>query len=239
MKIISLWSGPRNVSTAIMYSFAQRSDTYVVDEPLYGHYLVTTGADHPGKNEVINNMETDGNKVILQLKKQAKNIPILFLKNMAHHWVNLDDNLLMDFNNVFLIRDPKEMLASLAKQISNPIMRDTGLKTQVDIYKKLTAEGRVPTVLDARQLLLNPQKTLQHLCAALKIPFEQTMLEWEAKPRKEDGVWAKHWYQNVHKSTGFEAYERKKEDVPEHVRPLLEECSPYYEFLYDKAIKLS
>ncbi|HNP20178.1 MAG TPA: sulfotransferase family protein [Fulvivirga sp.] len=239
MKIISLWSGPRNVSTAIMYSFAQRSDTYVVDEPLYGHYLVTSGADHPGKNEVINNMETDGAKVLIQLKKQAKNTPVLFLKNMAHHWVNLDDNLLLDFSNVFLVRDPREMLPSLINQIPNPVMRDTGLKMQVDIYKKLIAEGRNPVVIDARQLLLNPPKALQHLCTALKIPFEEAMLQWEAKPRKEDGIWAKHWYHNVHKSTGFGTYERKIEEVPEHVKPLLEECIPYYDFLYEKAIKLN
>ncbi|MTI41583.1 sulfotransferase family protein [Fulvivirga lutimaris] len=239
MKIISLWSGPRNVSTALMYSFAQRSDTYVVDEPLYGHYLTKTDADHPGKQEVINNMETDGLKVIHQLNKQAKTTPILFLKNMAHHWIGLNDEMLLDYDNVFLIRDPREMLPSLVNQIPNPIMRDTGLKMQVDLLKKLQSQGRTPAVIDSRQLLLNPENTLKKLCTILKIKFEAHMLEWEAKPRKEDGVWAKHWYQNVHKSTGFEPYTKKKATVPPHVMPLLEECIPHYEYLYDNAIKLN
>jgi hypothetical protein len=239
MKIISLWSGPRNVSTALMYSFAQRSDTYVVDEPLYGHYLKNTVVVHPGMKEVIDNMETDGLKVIEQLKKQAKSTPILLLKNMAHHWVGLNDSILNDFDNIFLIRDPREMLPSLVNQIPNPVLRDTGLKMQVDIFKKLQKEGKSSVVIDSRQLLLNPENAMKKICTHLKITFDEHMLHWEAKPRKEDGVWAKYWYQNVHKSTGFEPYSKKKEIVPSHIMPLLEECIPYYDFLYENAIKLN
>jgi hypothetical protein len=239
MKIISLWSGPRNVSTALMYSFAQRSDTYVVDEPLYGHYLTNTDAVHPGMKEVIENMETDGLLVIEQLIKQSKTTPILFLKNMAHHWIKLDDSILNDFDNIFLIRDPREMLPSLVNQIPNPVLRDTGLKMQVDMFKKLQNEGKSPVIIDSRQLLLNPENALKKICAHLKINFDEHMLHWEAKPRKEDGVWAKHWYQNVHKSTGFQSYSKKKEIVPNHIMPLLEECIPYYDFLYENAIKLN
>ncbi len=238
MKIISLWSGPRNVSTALMYSFAQRSDTYVVDEPLYAHYLTKTEAQHPGQEEVIKNMETNGQKVIEQLKRQAKSTPILFLKNMAHHWVQLDNALLHDFHNVFLIRDPREMLPSLVNQIPNPVMRDTGLQMQVELYQWLTEKGKKPVVIDSRQLLLNPEKALTKICESLKIPFEKAMLSWEAKPRKEDGIWAKYWYQNVHQSTGFAPYTKKKEVVPDHVKPLLNACMPHYEFLYENAIKL-
>lgn len=237
MKILSLWSGPRNVSTALMYSFAQRPDTKVVDEPLYAHYLSRTTVNHPGEQEVLDSMENDGTRVLHDLQNYPTDRDILFLKNMGHHWVDLDDNLLDNMEHLFLIRDPREMLPSLINQLEKPVLRDTGLKVQKDLYEILTRKGKQVPVIDSRLLLNDPQKILQKACEVLEIPFYSAMLKWEKGPRVEDGVWAKYWYHRVHQSEGFTPYESKKEPFPERLKPLLEECEPYYNFLYQKALK--
>lgn len=236
MKIISLWSGPRNVSTALMYSFAQRSDMQVIDEPLYGHYLKCSGADHIGKEEVMEHMNTNGEEV-MQGIISSKSSKMTFLKNMAHHWTNLDNGYLNQLHNIFLVRDPEEMLPSLSIQIPQPILRDTGLQEQFNLYKYLEAQGHKALVILSKSLLLDPLNMLKNVCTQLDIPFEKRMLSWDAGPRPEDGVWAKHWYHNVHKSTGFATYKKKEVSFPDHLRPLLEECMPYYKFLLDQSIK--
>lgn len=236
MKIISLWSGPRNVSTAFMYSFAERPDTEVIDEPFYAHYLARSGADHPGKEEVLKLMENDGQQVIHSLLTRKSSKPLLFVKNMAHHFIDLPFEELAHFDNIFLVRDPKEMLPSLAKQIPNPIIRDTGLDKQVEIYKYLVSQGQQPLIIDSQQLLENPEEMLKAVCHHLDIPFYQNMLQWEAGPRKEDGCWAKFWYHNVHKSTGFKSYQPKNEPFPDRLKALLTDCNAYYQFLQEKAL---
>lgn len=233
MKIISMWSGPRNVSTALMYSFAQRTDTEVIDEPLYGHYLSKVDVNHPGDREVLDHMEHDGTAVLDNILK-SDHKEILFLKNMAHHWISLNDEYLSAFTNVFLIRDPKEMLASLIHQIPDPVIRDTGLKKQVELYKLLPHES---VVIDSKELLTNPRNILTQLCIELKVPFDPNMLHWKSGPKKEDGIWAKHWYHNVHKSTGFTTYQAKNATIPNNLQPLLDECYSYYNFLYTKSLK--
>lgn len=237
MKIISFWSGPRNVSTALMYSFAQRPDTEVIDEPLYAHYLKTTEAEHPGKAHVMDEMENDGNKVLESIYQKATSTPILFLKNMAHHWVNLNNTHLNKMEHVFLIRDPFQMLPSLINQIPNPILRDTGLKLQVDIYNYLCSQGKQPVIIDAKELLMSPRNILQQVCVNLNIDFYEEMLSWPSGPKEYDGVWSKFWYQNVHKSIGFAPYTEKKEAFPERIKPLLDECLPYYNQLLTNALK--
>ncbi|MEM6524082.1 MAG: sulfotransferase family protein [Bacteroidota bacterium] len=237
MRVISLWSGPRNVSTALMYSFSQRADFDVVDEPLYGHYLSLTHADHPGREEILATMNTNG-LVILKDLLQPGSKPYLFLKNMAHHWINLDDRLLTNFSNIFLIRDPLEMLPSLAHQIPKPTLKDTGLKKQWELFEKLEALKEPLAIIDSKQLLLNPQVILEKICAHLRIPFDSSMLSWPPGPILQDGVWSKYWYQNVHKSSGFQPYRTKSEVFPIRLRPLLDECKPFYKLLFDKSIKL-
>lgn len=234
---INLWSGPRNVSTALMYSFAQRSDTVAVDEPLYGHYLRVARAPHPGLEEVIAAMESDGARVIQDLILGPCVRPVLFMKQMAHHLVEIDWGFLQQTTNVLLIRDPQQMLPSLAQNLANPILRDTSLGIQTELYQHLRALGQDPPVLDSRQLLLNPRGVLQQLCTRLGLPFDETMLTWPAGPRPYDGVWAKFWYHNVHKSTGFEPYSEKSEPFPERLLPLLAECRPHYEMLAKVAIQ--
>ena len=237
-KRICLWSGPRNVSTALMYAFAQRSDTQVIDEPLYAHYLYNTNraAAHPGIAEVMASMSTDGERVIREVILGPCETPVLFMKHMAHHLISIDRYFLQQTLNVFLIRDPREMLPSLTKVIGTPTLADTGLKTQYDLLIDLRAAGQSPPILDARLLLENPSDVLHQLCERLGLPFEAAMLSWRVGGNPADGVWAPYWYQNVHRSTGFAPYQPKSEPFPVALADILEECSVYYDVLRRDAI---
>lgn len=235
---ICLWSGPRNVSTALMYSFAQRGDIQVVDEPLYGHYLRVSGANHPGRNTIMATQNCDGNTVMQQLLLQQRQSrdKRLFVKHMAHHLVDIDLNFLESTDNVFLVREPREMLPSLRIQLPDAELADTGLRQQWKLFADLTARGQNPAILDSRQLLMNPDSVLRQLCRHLGIGFDRGMLRWSAGARREDGVWAPHWYHAVHKSTGFAAYKRK-DGFPNDLQALLNDCQPWYEKLFAHAIQ--
>ena len=237
---INLWSGPRNVSTALMYSFAQRGDTRVVDEPLYGHYLRVSGVQHPGRAEVLAAMDTDGDRVVREAILGDGSRPVRFLKQMAHHLVALEpatrERLLRETVHVLLIRDPRQMLPSLVRQIPEPTLRDTALATQTALLDELVVAGHAPPVLDARLLLLDPPGVLSALCARLELPFDPAMLSWPAGARPEDGVWAPHWYSAVHGSTGFRPYQAKTAPFPDRLRPLLDACLPHYDRLAALAI---
>ena len=239
MKAICLWSGPRNVSTALMYSFAQRPDTRIVDEPLYGHFLRVTGTVHPGCDEVMARVNCDGNAVMKSLLAESPGGPdVLFMKQMAHHLVDVDRSFLGATDNIFLIRDPEQMLPSLTIRLPNASIFDTGLKMQWELFGELKASGQNPAIVDARTLLLDPQGILSALCVHLGIPFYNDMLHWESGPREEDGIWARHWYETVHESIGFSAYKHKT-NFPAHLRPMLDECAPWYDKLLDEAIRAS
>jgi len=234
---ISVWSGPRNVSTALMYSFRQRSDTAVVDEPLYAHYLAATGVEHPGRDEVLAAQDTDGERVVRDVILGPSTRPVLFLKNMAHHLVDLDWAFLSELHNVILTRDPAEMLTSYIKQVPNPTLEGTGLPMQVRLLDAILDEGQDPLVLDSRLLLTDPRSVLSKLCDRIGIPFEEAMLTWPAGPKPEDGVWARFWYESVHRSTGFAPYRAKAEPVPERLMPLLTQAQPLYQRLAAYAIE--
>ena len=235
---ICLWSGPRNVSTALMYSFAQRQDVRVVDEPLYGHYLRVSGADHPGRQDVMAAVNCDGAAVMrdllmLQAREQAR---VLFIKHMAHHLHSLDLGFLKKTRNVFLVRDPREMLPSLTIQLPQATLSDTGLRRQWELFREMADQGQNPAILDSRELLLDPEGVLRQLCTHLDLEFDPGMLTWKAGARAEDGVWAPHWYHAVHQSSGFSAYQAKSE-FPEHLQALLDECRPWYEKLYSFSLR--
>ena len=235
---ICLWSGPRNVSTALMYSFAQRSDTKVFDEPLYAHYLRESKAKeyHPMATEIIESMENDGRNVVeMMCSNHGKSV--LFFKQMTHHLISLNWDFLSKMKNVILTRDPYEMLPSFAKEIDNPTMHDVGYLAHIELLKYLDNTGQNAVVIDSKDILLNPEAGLKELCKALGIPFEKEMLSWPAGPIKEDGVWASHWYGNVHKSVGFKPYEKKLESFPEKLKPLLEKCIPLYNQLRNRSLK--
>lgn len=236
-KPVCLWSGPRNVSTALMYSFAQRSDTRVVDEPLYGHFLRVTGADHPGRDEIMAQIDCDGPAVMERLLSEAERSPgVLFMKQMAHHLVDIDTSFLERTHNIFLVRDPQQMLPSLTIQLPHANLSDTGLKMQWELYEHLLACGQEPAIIDSRELLLDPRTVLSQVCEHLGLPFTEAMLSWQAGPRPEDGVWAPYWYHSLHQSTGFSGYV-EKDHFPAELEPLLAECRPWYDKLYARAFK--
>ena len=236
---INLCSGPRNVSTALMYSFAQRGDTAVVDEPFYACYLLKTGKEHPGREEVLEAQSTDPRQVLEELFTGFPDKPVLFIKNMAHHMGILDKSLFDDFRHIFLIRNPEEMLTSFVKTIPNPTLLDTGYKEQYEIFNYVSRDSdREPVVIDARELLMNPGRVLAETCRRVGIKFNPEMLTWKPGPIPEDGVWAKYWYENVHRSTGFRPYKTKSEKLPDRLKDLLEECRNYYDQLFEHAIKV-
>jgi hypothetical protein len=236
---INMWSGPRNVSTAIMYAFAQRDNSRVVDEPFYAHYLLQSGAAHPVRGQVLDSQPHDPAVVMQQLLAGSAHSDTLFLKNMAHHMIKMGDQLdrlIDDFQHVFLIRDPAEMLISLDKTLLNPSMRDTAYQRQHELFEMVRDRNQPLHVIDAKQLLLDPKDVLSNLCANLGISFDDSMLSWETGPIPEDGVWAKHWYDNVHQSTGFKPYEPKDETMPDRLKPLYDRCKPLYDDLLAHAI---
>ena len=236
-KIICLWSCPRNISTALMYSFAQREDTSVFDEPLYAHYLKTSGAKHPAREEVLSSLDNDGNKVVQEVILQESN-KILFHKLMTHFLIDINTEFLSLVTNIIFIRDPKEIIASYSKVIPNPTMEDIGVKKQYELYLDLENRDETPIILDSKHLLQDPELILRKICFLLEIPFDKKMLKWEKGARKEDGVWAKYWYKNTHNSTGFFPYKTQRIILKKNNAALAKECLPYYEFLTAKSIQL-
>ncbi|MEQ8713618.1 MAG: sulfotransferase family protein [Cyclobacteriaceae bacterium] len=237
-KIIHLISGPRNLSTALMYSFAQRADTTVVDEPFYAHYLVSTGMDHPGGAETIRSMSAD-TVAIQKSFFEFDKTPVLFLKDMAHHLIDMDLSFLDRVTNLFLIRDPHQLIASFAQVIPTPTMQDIGLAQEWALFEQISqANGKPPVVLDSGDLLADPELMLPKLCAALDLPTDMSMASWPAGARPEDGVWAKYWYKGVHNSTGFARRESSTRELPDQCQPLYQEALPYYQKLSEFAIKL-
>jgi hypothetical protein len=233
---INLWSGPRNVSTAVMYAFRERPDTSVVDEPLYAHYLCRTGVEHPAVQDVIKSQDTDGAAVVRDVLLGDSPTPVRFFKHMAHHLVELDTTFLGEMDNILLTRNPEEMLPSLINQVPEPTLEGTSLPMQVRLLDWILERDGTPIVMDSKRLLLDPESTLRAVCDRLGLDWEPAMLTWEEGPKPEDGVWAPHWYHNVHRSTGFAPYRHKTDPFPERLRPLLAKCVPLYERLLEYAI---
>lgn len=234
---ICLWSSPRNISTAMMYSFAQRPDTVVFDEPLYAHYLQVTGVIHPGQEEILQSQENDGNKVVNELMLGAFDKPVAFFKQMTHHLVKLNEDFLAQMKNILFIRDPKQIISSYAQVRPDVNMQDIGIEKQWQLYQQLTSNNQHCVVLDSNEILKAPEKVLTELCNAINIPFYNSMLHWPAGPKSEDGVWAKYWYDNVHQSTGFEKQSTSNRILPEYLEPLYIESKKYYDQLFQHSIK--
>ena len=220
-----------------MYAFARRADTRVVDEPLYAHYLRVSGAEHPGREEVLAAQDADGERVVREVVLGPCDRPMLFLKQMAHHLVELDRAFLARCANVILTRDPREMLPSLAVNLPRPTLAETGYAHQTSLLGELRRLGQDAPVLEARALLADPRGVLSELCARLGLAFDERMLAWEPGPRPEDGVWARHWYASVHRSRGFEPWAPKTAPFPPALEPLLAECRPHYDVLCARAIR--
>ena len=234
---IFLWASPRNISTALMYAFAQRKDTLVVDEPLYAFYLANSDAAayHPGAEEILATMEQDGEKAI-QTLLQNQEKPVAFYKGMTHHLLHLNRGFLSKVKNVILTREPKAQLASFSKVIQSPTMDDVGYAQQAELLNHLIDIGNTPIVIDSARLLKDPENCLIKLCKVLEIPFDKGMLSWQAGPRSEDGCWAPYWYKSVHTSTGFAPYREKEVDLPKHLTDLYLESKKHYNKLIQYAL---
>ena len=231
---IAMWSGPRNISTAMLRAWENRVDTWVVDEPLYAHYLTRVRVTHPGVEEVMAHHETDWQAVVAALTGPIPHDrAIRYQKQMAHHWLpHLRGDWVLSLTNAFLIRHPAEMLPSLHAKMGLPTLSDTGLPQQVEIFRFVRARtGRTPPVLDAEDVLLDPRVSLSGFCEEVGVPFSERMLAWPPGRRPTDGVWAKHWYEAVERSTGFEPYRPRDREVSPELEPLLAKCMPYYEEL--------
>lgn len=232
MKVINIISGPRNLSTALMYSFAQREDMKVLDEPFYGYYLQNASLEieHPSQKVILQTMELNEEKVIENINslRKQKNV---FVKGMAHHYLTDSPNFILNWENVILIRHPKKLIASFSKVIHTPTLNDIGIKKASELFLFLKKNGKTPIVIDSDELLKNPRNYLKKLCNLLEIPFSEKMLRWKKGGIPEDGVWAKHWYKNVHNSEGFAVQKSSSQPLPNHLEPLLAEALPYYETL--------
>ena len=201
---IAMWSGPRNISTAMMRAWGNRGDTFVCDEPFYANYLRVTGKDHPGRAETLRAHESDWRRVVDQLLGPIPSpFTIFYQKQMAHHLLPGIDRAWIDcMKNCFLIREPREMLASLLKHVPDAVIDDTGLPQQCELFDRLAqAQGRAPPVIVARDVLENPQGILRQLCLALDVDFDPRMLHWPAGLRETDGAWAPFWYPEVARTT--------------------------------------
>lgn len=235
--IFHLISSPRNISTALMYSFYHRGDTAVVDEPFYAYYLDRATRVHPGQDEILAQMEKEPSRVIAGINDRAAEKSHLFIKNMAHHLVEMPLDFLVSYRNILLIRDPKQLIASFAQVLPNPRMEDVGIKRQHEIFQFL-GSGKEFAVIDSGELLKDPPKYLEALCEVLNIPFSLAMHQWQPGPIPDDGVWAKFWYKNVHQSEGFMIQKTSQRELPSECEPLYKEALPYYHELSKYALKI-
>jgi Sulfotransferase domain len=227
---LAVWSGPRTISTALMRSWENRPDTIVIDEPLYAHYLNTTGLDHPGRAEVIRAGETDWRNVVATLLGAVPDgTRVFYQKHMAHHLLpGVDRGWVADLTNVLLIRDPSEVVASYVRARTAVTADDLGLRQQIQLYDELAAAGTAPPVIDARDFLLDPESYLRALCRHVGVDFTSRMLAWPPGRRDSDGVWGRYWYDAVWRSTGFAEYRPRDAQLDDHAAAVAEECRPLY-----------
>ncbi len=238
---LAVWSGPRNISTAAMRSWGNRDDTAVVDEPFYAHYLAHTGIVHPGREEVLAAQENDWEKVKQSLLGPiADGKTIFYQKHMAHHLLpHMQGDWIYQVQHVFLLRPPDAMLLSLDKILTKPELADTGLPQQLALFEQIKQHvGQTPLVIDSVDLLRNPEGMLRAWCASLGIEFDSKMLNWPTGPRATDGVWAKYWYGNVEKSSGFQPHREKSIQLPETIQDLYSECLPFYQTMYAQRLQV-
>jgi len=232
---LAMWSGPRNISTAMMRAWENRGDCAIVDEPLYAHYLACTGLDHPGRAEVIAAGETDWRKVAARLTGPVpEGRPVWYQKHMTHHLLpHIARDWLGGLTHVFLIRDPGEVLLSYIKTRPSVTADDLGVLQQREIFDYVSSvQGRAPPVIEAGEFLKAPEAHLRALCEELEIAYMPRMLSWPPGARASDGVWAPHWYQAVHRSTGFEPYRARPREVPPEFQSVVDTVRPAFEALF-------
>lgn len=231
---IAMWSGPRNLSTAMMRSFGSRADTFVSDEPFYGCFLDTTGAAHPMRDETIAAMDCDWPSVMASLRGDPPDgSPVWYQKHMWHHMAGpIGYGDFTGFSHAFLIREPERMIASYLRKREAAAFEDFGLERQAEFFdREADRLGHAPPVIDANDVLADPEAVLSELCDAVGIPWDPAMLSWAPGRRETDGAWAPHWYGAVERSTGFGPPETEAVDLPDEARRLADRCRPYYDRL--------
>lgn len=234
---IAMWSGPRNISTAMMRAWENRGDCAVSDEPLYAAFLSDTQLDHPGRDEVIAAGETDYKKVIADLLGDAPDKQdVWYQKHMTHHLLpNYERDWIPKLTNILLIRDPAEVVASYVKSRASVTATDIGMPQQRQLYDEITqATGKAPPIIDAGDFLRAPEKYLRAFCDFLQIEFTDRMLHWPAGRRASDGVWAPYWYAAVEGSTGFEAWRARESILIGEAAEVAYSCRPDYDFLFER-----
>jgi hypothetical protein len=237
---IAMWSGPRNISTAMMRAWDNRADTIVADEPLYAFYLKATGKEHPVAEQVIAAGQTDWRRVTVGLTKHVSGGKrIYYQKQMTHHLLpEVGRDWLAHLTNCFLIRDPAEVIVSYIKKNDDPVLEDLGFVQQAEIFDwARERSGVVPPVIDARDVLRDPERLLRLLCQAVGVDFDPAMLSWPPGLRETDGVWAKHWYGEVAQSTRFAAYRAERTEVPDRLREIEARCRESYDLLYQYRLR--
>lgn len=231
---IAMWSGPRNLSTAMMYAFAARGDCAVWDEPFYAAYLAATGIDHPMAEQVIAAGEPDPARVAAAcLGPNPEGKPLWYQKHMTLHMIpGFDRGFLNGLTNVFLIRHPARVIASYSRKRERPTLEDIGFVQQAELFDRVADRlGAAPPVVDSAAIRANPRAALEGLCRKLGIAFTESMLHWPAGPKPYDGAWAPHWYNAVHASTGFDDPEGPLPELPAEYRALVDRAIPHYERL--------
>ncbi len=228
---IAMWSGPRNLSTAMMYSFGARADMAVVDEPFYAAYLARANVTHPMQAEVLASQSQDPEAVIAALSgSNPEEKPHFYQKHMCQHMLpGIPRDWMENVVNVFLIRHPARVIASFSEKYEDPTLEDIGFTQQSALYDHALALGQTPVVIDSADIRENPEKMLRALCDALGLDWDPAMLSWPAGGHKDDGVWAVHWYGAVHRSTGFAGPEGDLPKLNGKAAELLEEALPHYQ----------
>ncbi len=221
-----------------MYSFAQRENTAVLDEPFYAHYLLNGNAavTHPSEKKICATMERDEVKIVENIHKISED-KYVFIKGMAHHYLSDTPDFILKWNNIILIRHPENLLASFSKVIETPTIKDIGIKKASELFTYLDAKGKTPLVIDSDELLKDPPAYLKKICELLEISFTEKMLRWKKGGILEDGIWAKHWYKNVHNSEGFAIQKSSGQQMPKRLQPVLDEAQHYYAILKNHILK--
>jgi hypothetical protein len=240
MTRVAMWSGPRNISTAMMRSWENRPDTVVVDEPLYAAYLARTGIDHPARYAVIASQPTALEDAIAALHAPLPDgVSVHYAKHMTHHIdEGMDVTWSLAFRNVALIRDPFEVVSSYVRSREACEPRDIGVLQQRWLVDGWEAAGAPAPIIDAGDFLHAPEAHLRWLCDWLDIPFTERMLSWPAGPRDSDGVWAPHWYDAVWRSTGFQPWRPRAIDLSDHDAAVAEACRPAYEAMHARRVRV-
>lgn len=236
---IAMWSGPRNISTAMMRSWENRTDTEVVDEPFYAYYLQQTQSPHPLFDEILASQSSDYNYVTTALCSGPCNTQLQYQKQMTHHMLDgVDMAWAKSLSHCFLIRDPAQVVNSYTNSRGVCCAEDIGIIRQAQLYKEISQlTGQDIPIIDSNDVLQNPKAILSKLCERLNIPFDEGMLVWPAGQRSSDGVWASHWYHSVEESTGFAQTISKAFVLSEKQQQVVDEVRPHFEYLYAKRIR--